>query len=92
VSERPFRLQVTVSDDAMSREDIGVRELVRDALLAKAADLRGPRGGRYVAVGEPYDFREGETAEDFIHGTRTFTARVLARYVRPTRPMREVGR
>jgi len=83
VSERPFRLQVTVSDDAMTREDIGVREFVRDALLTKAADLRGPRGGRYVAVGEPYDFREDQTSEDFMRNTRTFTARVIARYVRP---------
>lgn len=79
---RPFRLQVTVTD-VMLREGIGVREVVRDALMKQAADLRGPRGGRYIAVGEPHDFREGQTTEDFLRGTRTFTARVLARYVRP---------
>jgi hypothetical protein len=83
-------LQVTVSGELL-REGIGVREVVRDGLLEQAADLRGPRGGRYIAIGEPYDFREGQIHDDFIHGSRTFTARVLALYVRPAK-LREVGR
>ncbi len=82
MSVRPFRVQVSVTDE-LPREGTGVHEAVRDALLAKVADLRGPRGGRYVMVGEPDFFEDGVGPDDFLRNTRTFSARVLARYVRP---------
>lgn len=52
-------------------------------LLSDETPLRGPRGGRYMAVGNPYDYQDGEDGDAFIRNVRVFVAKQRARYVRP---------
>ena len=81
--ETTFTVRVTVSERL---KGIGFPlHAERGALTEQTRHLRGPRGGRYVAVGELFDFRDGQTDEDWMRNTRTFTARVRGRYVRPER-------
>lgn len=83
---RRFTLAMKVSNRWFLNTDPDeVRRLVRDQLRAEADEMRGPRGGRYVRVGEPYGYDEGIMTDDFVIQARTFTARVNARYVRPQR-------
>lgn len=79
----PFKVAVSVSNllDPSARESYAreaIAEAVRDG-------LRGPRGGRYVAINEPHDFRSGQTDADFMANTTTIGARVTGQYVRPPR-------
>jgi len=81
---KPFLLSVEASTELLVQASGDPREYIRDLLREQAKKLCGPRGGRYVAVNEPYDFRESPT-DNFIRHTHTFTARVTGRYVRPLR-------
>lgn len=73
-----FHLLVNVSEGI-------TQSLVAEGLALAARDLRGPRGGRYVAVDEPWGILEQRTTDDVFRGTRTITGHVHGRYVRPNR-------
>jgi len=82
---RDFQVRLQASRELLAHHP-EARAIIRDDLIEAAkADLRGPRGGRYVAVGEPYGFDDAQTDEDFMRNTHTFIARVRGRYVRPVR-------
>jgi hypothetical protein len=82
--ERRFVLRVYVSNELWRDDEPMARAMAHD-LLDKIHDLRGPRGGRYVAVGEPFDYRDGELRDDFMYNRRMVVAYVMGRYVRPKR-------
>jgi hypothetical protein len=84
---KEFVLRVPVSDEAARNPAFAAqaRESLRRAVPDLSGHLSGPRGGRYEAVSEPYDFAEGYLDDDYSRGMYSFTARVRARYVRPRR-------
>ena len=80
---------VKVSEQNLRSEPRMASEAARRALVAAASrPLTGPRGGRYIAVGEPYSFRDGPDGDDWTRNEHTFIARVQARYVRPSQSAR----
>jgi hypothetical protein len=82
---KPFILRVSVSREYLRLDPGAARAMARVALRDQAGALTGPRGGRYVAINQPFDFQEGTTDDDFMRNTVSFTARVTGRYVRPLR-------
>jgi len=79
---KKFVLSVDASEQFLAHAPEAL-QWVRDMLHEQSRRvLIGPRGGHYLAVNLPHDFRE---SVNFSSYTRTFTARVTGRYVRPRR-------
>ena len=78
-----FTLRVGVSDEFLRADPSMARALARTALSDQAERLRGPRGGRYVAVTPLSAFFEGQRGNDWMRYEWSVMASVDARYVRP---------
>lgn len=83
--ERRFVAQYKVTDELLADSAIPVEPFVRDQLMStlSRAHLYGPRGGRYVPVGEIEYLGSAVVGEDFIRNEVTFAAKRMGRYVRP---------
>lgn len=85
---KDFIFTVTVSRSyrkAAPKEAAAHARSMLNILSDEERPLRGPRGGMYLPIGNPDRFEDGQTDEDFMHGTWTYTARQKAKYVRPKR-------
>lgn len=82
-----FHLRVTVSNEFRETVPDVVAKLAHQQLVDVAnRDQTGPRGGRYIPIGEPYDFRDsGDNDYDWTRNLYSYVASVDARYVRPKR-------
>lgn len=81
---RRFGLAVDVTEELAATPE--GRAAAFDLLLDKAeGPFRGPRGGRYEPVGEPYGHMDAVLNPLADRRVRTFVASVNARYVRPKR-------
>jgi hypothetical protein len=81
---RQFGVQVNVSGELMRQQPELARKFAQSMIDEQMAQpFRGPRGGTYVAEGEPYDYREHEDA--YFSGQVEIRMLVVGRYVRPPR-------
>jgi hypothetical protein len=81
-----FTAECQVSHLALADATFDLWGMVREDLEQHlSGDLRGPRGGRYVPVGDITHIEPGQTTDDFMHGTLSFRACRMGRYVRPNR-------
>lgn len=63
-----------------------LREIVPEALTQKlSGDLKGPRGGRYVPIGDVAIFGPEMLGRDWEFGAVSYRATRMGRYVRPVR-------
>ena len=84
MTTRPFMLRVNVSGDFFRHDAPMARALAREMLVDQSHNLKGPRGGRYVRINQPQDFRESGD-DPYLRDEWVFTARVVGQYVRPSR-------
>lgn len=83
---RPFIVRMDANPQFLADRPDVARRFIREDIQRKAAEpLRGPRGGRYEAVNQPYDYQERPGLDYALRPCVVFTARVTGRYVRPKR-------
>lgn len=83
---KSFMVSVEVSSEFMESDQKAAVALAHATLRDRATEaIIGPRGGRYLPIGEAYGFRGGQTVDDVLRNVWSFVARVQAKYVRPTR-------
>lgn len=82
---REFGFAVDVSDELMEQAGPETLRQVRDLLVKEAeeADLKGPRGGRYVRFGPLSGLSDFEDVHAFVRRTRRYVITTKAKYVRP---------
>ena len=89
VVTRTFIVSCQVSREFLASADDPEATILKELRSRAQEDFVGPRGGRYVPVGSAFHFRVEETAQDRMAYRRTYTARVQAKYVRPSSEPRD---
>jgi hypothetical protein len=82
---KKFYVTSRVTEELRRTDPDLVQAIVARQFEFARTNLRGPRGGRYEAVGDLFDFRDGQADLDFMYGTWTYIAHQMGKYVRPNR-------